>query len=43
MPPFALFKKTDYFYSTLGHESVHASGHPARCSRQLGNRFGSDM
>jgi antirestriction protein ArdC len=43
MPPFSLFKKSDYFYSTLSHEAVHASGHPTRCNRQLGNRFGSKM
>jgi antirestriction protein ArdC len=43
IPPFALFKRADYFYSTLAHESAHASGHPARCNRQLGNRFGSEM
>lgn len=42
MPPFALFKKADYFYSTLGHESIHAAGSPSRCDRQLGNRFGSE-
>ena len=43
MPAFALFKKADYFYSTLAHESVHATGSPARCNRQLGNRFGSEL
>jgi antirestriction protein ArdC len=43
MPPFALFKKADYFYSTLAHEAVHATGSPARCNRQLGNRFGSEL
>lgn len=43
MPPFALFKKTDYFYSTLAHETIHATGHAGRCKRQLGNRFGSEM
>jgi antirestriction protein ArdC len=43
MPPFSLFKKADYFYSTLAHETVHASGHVSRCNRQLGNRFGSEM
>jgi len=43
MPPFALFKKADYFYSTLGHEAIHATGAAARCNRQLGNRFGSEL
>lgn len=42
MPAFALFKKADYFYSTLGHEAIHATGSAARCNRQLGNRFGSE-
>jgi antirestriction protein ArdC len=43
MPAFALFKKADYFYSTLGHEAVHATGSAARCNRQLGNRCGSEL
>src|SRR6185437_13377833 len=43
MPPFSLFKKADYFYSTLAHETVHFCGHVSRCNRQLGNRFGSEL
>lgn len=43
MPAFMLFKKADYFYSILGHEAIHATGSPARCNRQLGNRFGSEL
>ena len=43
MPAFALFKKADYFYSTLAHEAIHATGAPSRCNRQLGNRFGSEL
>ena len=43
MPPFALFKKADSFYSTLAHETIHATGHGSRCNRQLGNRFGSEL
>lgn len=43
MPPFSLFKKTDYFYSTLAHEVIHFTGHSSRCNRQLGNRFGSEV
>ncbi len=43
MPPFSVFKKADYFYSTLAHEMIHATGHASRCNRQLGNRFGSEM
>ncbi|MFL6446335.1 MAG: ArdC family protein [Bryobacteraceae bacterium] len=42
MPPFSAFKKPDYFYSVLGHEAVHAVGHPSRSNRQLTNRFGSE-
>ncbi len=40
MPPFAFFKKADYFYSVLAHKSVHFTA--PRCNRQLGNRFGSE-
>jgi antirestriction protein ArdC len=43
MPPFSLFKKPDYFYSTLAHEAIHFCGHVSRCNRQLGNRFGSEL
>jgi antirestriction protein ArdC len=43
MPPFALFKKADFFYSTLAHEAIHATGAGSRCNRQLGNRFGSEL
>ncbi len=43
MPPFSVFKKADYFYSTLAHEMIHATGHASRSIRQLGNRFGSEM
>jgi antirestriction protein ArdC len=43
MPPFSMFKKADYFYSTLAHETIHFSGHVSRCNRQLGNRFGSEL
>jgi antirestriction protein ArdC len=42
MPPFALFKKADYYYSILGHETIHLTGHPSRCNRQLRDRFGSE-
>lgn len=27
IPPFVLFKKADYFYSTLGHEAIHNAAH----------------
>jgi antirestriction protein ArdC len=42
MPPFSVFKKADYFYATLGHETVHFTGHASRCNRQLASRFGSE-
>jgi antirestriction protein ArdC len=42
MPPFAVFKHPDLFYSTLAHECVHFTGHKSRCNRQLANRFGSE-
>jgi antirestriction protein ArdC len=43
MPTFSLFKKADYFYSTLAHEAIHATGSATRCNRQLSNRFGSEL
>ena len=42
IPPLSLFKKADYFYSTVAHEAVHATGSAIRCNRQLANRFGSE-
>jgi antirestriction protein ArdC len=42
MPPFSLFKEAQHFYSTLSHETVHATGTASRCNRQLANRFGSE-
>lgn len=42
MPPFSAFAKPDLFYSVLGHEAVHSSGHPSRLNRELGNRVGSE-
>jgi len=30
------------YYSTLLHELTHLSGHPSRCNRQFGKRFGDD-
>lgn len=46
MPPEALFFDTDSgsaasaYQSTLLHELVHWTGHPTRCDRQFGRRFG---
>ena len=42
MPPFSYFRKPDYFYSTLGHETCHWTSAPARCDRQLQGRFGTE-
>jgi antirestriction protein ArdC len=42
IPPFSAFAKPDLFYSLLGHEAVHSSGHPSRLNRALANRFGSE-
>jgi antirestriction protein ArdC len=30
------------YYSTLLHELTHWTGHPSRCDRQLGERFGGE-
>jgi antirestriction protein ArdC len=43
IPPFSVFEKADYFYCTLAHETINATGDASRCNRQLGNRFGSEM
>jgi len=41
MPDFAAFRDADSFYSTLGHESVHATRHRSRLDRDFGRqRFG---
>jgi antirestriction protein ArdC len=41
MPPFERFVDAASFYSTLGHETGHAVGHPSRLNRDLTGRFGS--
>jgi antirestriction protein ArdC len=41
MPHFAQFTSADAYYSTLGHECTHWSGHPSRLHRDLTGRFGS--
>ena len=42
MPEFAHFKDAVSYYSTLGHEVTHWSGHESRCAREFGKRFGSE-
>jgi antirestriction protein ArdC len=33
---------TESYYATLLHELTHYAGHPSRCDRKLGERFGDD-
>jgi antirestriction protein ArdC len=40
IPPIELFEDAQSYYATLGHETVHWSGHPSRLGRDLGRRFG---
>jgi HK97 family phage prohead protease len=42
MPPFGFFKSADGYYSTLGHEMVHWTGHSSRLGRPNMNSFGSE-
>jgi antirestriction protein ArdC len=41
MPPFDHFLDAASFYSCLGHEAAHGTGHPSRLNRDLTGRFGS--
>jgi antirestriction protein ArdC len=40
LPEFHQFKDASSYYSTRGHESGHATGHPSRLKREFGKRFG---
>ena len=42
LPPRQSFSSAQLYYSTALHELSHWSGHPSRCNRQLGRRFGED-
>ena len=42
LPEFSLFKESNSYYATRGHESVHATGAKHRLNRDLTGRFGSD-
>jgi antirestriction protein ArdC len=45
MPPQGLFEHSESYYSTLFHELVHATGHPARLDRQTlveAGKFGDE-
>lgn len=41
LPPKDAFEDATRYYSTALHELGHASGHPTRLNRQMGNSFGS--
>lgn len=41
MPPAGAFPVIENYYSTLGHELTHWSGHKARLDREFGKRFGN--
>jgi antirestriction protein ArdC len=36
------FASASHFYSTLGHEHIHWTGHKSRLDREFGKRFGDD-
>lgn len=40
MPPRAWFAEANGYYATALHELTHWTGHPSRCDRPLGRRFG---
>ena len=42
IPHLAQFDEPSLYYSTLCHEHVHRTGHPARLDRNLTGRFGDD-
>lgn len=42
MPLFMAFPDPLEYYSTLGHEVTHWTGHPSRVARDLTGRFGSE-
>jgi antirestriction protein ArdC len=41
-PDLAQFEEAPHFYSTLGHEHIHWSGHRSRLDREFGKRFGDN-
>jgi antirestriction protein ArdC len=40
LPVFEQFKAAEHYYSTRGHETIHATGHESRLNREFGKRFG---
>lgn len=41
VPPVFMFKSMPAYYATVAHEMGHSTGHPQRCNRNMGGRFGS--
>jgi antirestriction protein ArdC len=42
MPPFEFFEDPESYYSTLGHETCHATRHPDRLDRDFGRKRWGD-
>ena len=42
MPPYAAFRESAAYYSTLAHEFTHWTATASRCNRELGRRFGDN-
>jgi antirestriction protein ArdC len=42
LPKFEQFKSAESYYSTKGHEYIHATGHETRLKREFGQRFGDN-
>ena len=42
IPAQGQFRDAGSYYATLLHELAHWTGHPARCARELGKRFGDN-
>ena len=42
MPPFESFRDAESYYSTLGHECIHWTRHPARLAREFGRKRWGD-
>lgn len=40
MPSADSFKSPEHYQGTLAHELTHSTGHPSRCNREFGKRFG---
>lgn len=40
VPSATAFRSEDHYQATLAHELTHWTGHPSRCAREFGKRFG---